>query len=254
MSEERDLLAAEYALRLLEGAEHEEARRRAARDPDFAAAVAEWEERFQPLADEAGSVAPGAGVWAQVERRIAAAAPLPSSSRTPSNDDQAELKRKLRRWQVVAVGASAIAASFATVAFTGLLREPPIASDPAPVTPNTRPARPGELLVASLAGQSAPNAASITYHVPSSSLLVMPVLWPHDPAHDHVLWIIPPGGEPVLVGSCCQSGPERHSIPRELAPHFRARSAIAVSVEPRGGPPGGRPSSPFVVRSELRPI
>jgi anti-sigma-K factor RskA len=244
VSEERDLLAAEYALRLTEGAELEEARARAARDPEFAAAVAAWEERLQPLADTLPPVEPGLSVWTAIERGTGAA---PAAA----NDNQAALSRRLKRWRLYGAGVTALAASLAAVLAIDLTRQAPTAPDPAPAP---APAGPAPLLVASLSGEGVPNAAAITYHAPTSNLLVNPVRWPEDPTHDHVLWIIPPGGEPVKVGPCCQSGPQRHNIPKELAPHFRARSAIAVSVEPRGGPPAERPSSPFVVRSEFNPI
>lgn len=243
MSEERDLLAAEYALRLVEGAELEEARARAARDPEFAAAVAAWEEKLQPLAEVLPAVEPSPAVWAAVERATEAA---PAAA-----NDNSELGRRLKRWRLYGAGVTALAASLAAVLAIDLTRQAP--AGPGPVAAPA-PLEPAPLLVASLSGEGVPNAASITYHAPTSNLLVTPVRWPEDPTHDHVLWIIPPGGEPVKVGPCCQSGPQRHNIPKELAPHFRARSAIAVSVEPRGGQAGERPSSPFVVRSELRPI
>lgn len=248
MSDGRDLLAAEYALRLLEGAEHDEARRLAEHDPDFAAEVAAWEERLQPLANGLAADAPAPRVWAAIERAVAATTAAAVATAAAGNDNQAALGRKLRRWRLYGAGVTALAASLAAVLAIDLLRDPPAAIAP------PDPARPAPLLVASLAGEGIPNAASITFHAPTSNMLLTPVRWPEDPSHEHVLWIIPPDGEPVLIGACCQSGPERHSIPEALKPHFRARSAIAVSVEPRGGPPAGRPTSPFVVRGELRPI
>jgi anti-sigma-K factor RskA len=99
VSEDRDLLAAEYALRLAEGVELEEARARAASDPDFAAAVAAWEERLQPLADALPPVEPGAAVWTAVER-AAGAAPA------AANDNQAALNRRLKRWRLYGAGVS----------------------------------------------------------------------------------------------------------------------------------------------------
>ena len=44
--DDRDLLAAEYALRLLDGRDFDEARALSERDAGFAAAVAAWDERF----------------------------------------------------------------------------------------------------------------------------------------------------------------------------------------------------------------
>ena len=245
MSEDRDLLAAEVALGLIDGGELEEARRRASRDPDFAAAVAAWEERLHPLADALPPVAPGPELWGAIERRIAEAP-------TAANDNAAVLARRLKWWRTFGAGMTGLAASLAAVLAVTMLRGPGEA--PSPVAERQRPGAAPRLLMASLAAGGVPNSASVTYDDSRGTLFLTPGHWPADPTHDHVVWIIPPEGGPVPIGTCCQRGPESHVIPAELRPHFRARSAIAVSVEPLGGPVGNRPASPFVVRGELRPI
>jgi anti-sigma-K factor RskA len=71
------------------------------------------------------------------------------------------------------------------------------------------------------------------------------------PGHDHELWIIPAGGKPISLGLVRAGEPQRLPIRREIAPHFRQRSAIALSVEPVGGSPTGGPTGPVVASGEL---
>jgi anti-sigma-K factor RskA len=72
--EERDLLAAEYILRLLEGEELLRARGLAAGDAQFQAAVDAWERRLAPLAADVAEVSPPPELWARIERAIGAEA------------------------------------------------------------------------------------------------------------------------------------------------------------------------------------
>jgi len=71
------------------------------------------------------------------------------------------------------------------------------------------------------------------------------------PGHDHQLWIIPAGGSPVSLGIVRAGAPVRIQVPAAVAPHFRARSAVALSVEPAGGSPTGQPTGPVVAAGEL---
>src|SRR5262249_57589090 len=68
---EDDLLAAELALGVLEGAERTTAVARAARDRGFARLVEAWEQRLAPWAAEIRDVTPPAQMW----DRIAGALP-----------------------------------------------------------------------------------------------------------------------------------------------------------------------------------
>ena len=58
-----ELLAAEYALGVLSGAERSAAEQRVARDHGFARLVAEWEQRLAPWAAEIADVVPPPQVW-----------------------------------------------------------------------------------------------------------------------------------------------------------------------------------------------
>jgi anti-sigma-K factor RskA len=107
------------------------------------------------------------------------------------------------------------------------------------------------VLVATLASEDEVTSLSVAYDGEEGSLLVSPGRLRGAPGHDHELWIIPAGGNPISLGLLRGTEPQRLAIRRDLAPHFRQRSAIALSVEPAGGSPNAGPSGPVVASGEL---
>lgn len=235
--EERDLLAAEYALGLLDGAERAEAARQLLSDPSFSIAVSAWEERFAPLAEEAGKAEPGAEVWSRIE------ASLGGEDAPVSNVIQ--LRRKLGVWRGYGAGMTALAASLALVLGYQMTNEqaPTVIREEAP-----------RVLVAALASEEADSSLSIAYNPAARDLLVTPARLTPAAGHDHELWIIPAGGTPVSLGLVRTGTPQRVPVRPEYEPHFRARSTLAVSVEPTGGSPTGQPTGPVIAAGELLPV
>jgi anti-sigma-K factor RskA len=231
------MLAAEYALRLLDGEELAEAQRLERSDPAFADAVADWQERLAPMFDEVADAAPDHSVWQRIRTSI-----------NPANDNAAILTRKLRLWRGYGIAASAIAASLAlyiTFAGTGINGSPE--QPPVQIAQQER----APVLVATLASQEAATSLSVAYDRERSSMLVTPGRLSGAPGHDHELWIIPAGGRPVSLGLIRAGEPQRLPVRPELAPHFQLRAAIALSVEPVGGSPTGGPTGPVVASGEL---
>lgn len=232
--EERDLLAAEYALRLLDGPELAEARRLEASDAEFAAAVAAWTERLAPLFDDIEEVEPRDEVWRRVESALGAPA--------AANDNDEKLRRKLRLWRGYAAGVSAIAASLAVAVGLETMRQPAsvvVRAEPVPV------------MVATLSSPQAATSLSVAFDRARSSLLVTPGRLSGAAGHDHELWIIPAGGRPVSLGLVRPGAPLRIQVPPQLAAYFQLRAGIALSVEPTGGSPTGQPTGPVVASGEL---
>jgi len=239
LSEQDDLLAAELVLGLLEGDALRAARVRAANDPAFAAAAADWEERLAPLTDEIAGVEPGAHVWDGVARAVAAA-PAADSVIVP-------MRRTLARWRAAAIGMSAIAASLALLVAYQATRDgpadgPAIASTQAPI------------MLATLASPRTDTSLSIAYDPQHASMLVTPGRLEGAAGHEHQLWIIPQGGQPVSLGMVRPGAPLRMAVPAALKPHFRNRSTLAISVEPTGGSPTGQPTGPVIAAGSLTTI
>jgi anti-sigma-K factor RskA len=232
--EARDLLAAELALGLLAGDELAAARRLAAADPDFAGAVAAWEERLMPLAGAVPAAIPDPAVWDRVRRAIAEA--------PAAGANVVDLSSRLRFWRGAAAAAMAVAAALALVVALDAAKEQP----GAPVAP-----APAPVMVATLSSPEEATSLAVAYDAGDRSLMVTPGRLAGAAGHDHELWIIPAGGSPVSLGLVRAGAPQRLAVPASIAPHFRARAGVALSVEPTGGSPTGQPTGPVIAAGEL---
>ncbi|HTU10986.1 MAG TPA: anti-sigma factor [Allosphingosinicella sp.] len=237
--EERDLLAAEYALGVLEGEALADARRLAAGDPAFSDAVARWEERLAPLLGDIAEAEPGP----ELRARILAALPV-----APRGDDNVVvLRRSIGRWRLATGAMTALAASLALILVIPRSVPPPAA--PAPQVPAAAP-----MLVASLTATDANTSLSVAFDRRDASLAIVPNHLTFPAGHDHQLWIIPEGQAPVSLGVVRLDAARRMTVPREMMPHFRTRATMAVSVEPVGGSPTGQPSGPVIASGALTTI
>lgn len=116
MDEDREILAAEYALGTLDAVERAEAERLIASDAAFAVRVGYWEGRLSLLAEAVEGVEPPASVWPKILAALPGATTLAG---TPSGSAEViYLNRRLKRWRAATYIASAIAASL--LLFVGL--------------------------------------------------------------------------------------------------------------------------------------
>jgi anti-sigma-K factor RskA len=241
--EERDLAAAEYVLRLLDGEALLAARGRLAADGAFAAAVEGWERRLEPMFDGVEEVPPPTELWGRIEQAI-------GSQGTEAVDNIVRLRRRERLWKGYGAAMTALAAGLAL--FLGLR----IAQPDAPLPPQQQPAPVAEAaaLVASLASKEGDASLAVTVSPDHRSVLVTPTRMAGESGHSHELWLIPASGTPVSLGVIAPDAPRRHSIPAQLVPQVRADVALAVSVEPTGGSPTGQPTGPVIASAPLRQI
>ena len=231
---DREYLAAEYALGILEGEELLEARGLAVSDADFAREVEAWEERLAPLFDEMGEETPPEEVWQRVKAGID----------HDRGGDVVELKRRLGWWKGMSAAASAIAASLALVVAFDATRPPPAVEAPAR----------GEMMVASLMSEDKAMMMSAAWMPAKKSLMVMPAAMPPEPGRSHELWIIPADGKPRSLGLVSGEGPHRMAINEAMAPMFAEAATLAISVEPEGGSPGDGPTGPVIASGALAKV
>ena len=119
--EERDALAAEYALGTLDADELARAEALRAADPAFAALVRGWERRLGGLNAMVEDVEPSPDLWEQIKARISGTEPraplrLPEvggSSLSLAEQGVILLSRRLDRWRGAAAGCGALAAMLA---------------------------------------------------------------------------------------------------------------------------------------------
>jgi anti-sigma-K factor RskA len=73
------------------------------------------------------------------------------------------------------------------------------------------------------------------------------------PGRSVQLWVIPADGKPRSLGMVGGKA-ERMVIEPEMVEHFHEQPMLALSIEPEGGAPGGRPSGPMVASGQLRNV
>ncbi len=238
---ERDLLAAEVALRLLDGRELDEARALAARDPAFAREIADWDERFAPLFDGIAPVEPGAEVWQRIATAI--------ERRKGDGDEVVALRRRVRVWSGTAMAAMAIAAALAITVLPGIIR-PERAPTPAPAPA----AISAPTLLAKVVAEDRTTAYVATYEPERQEMLVTPALANIPQGRSHELWVIGASGVPVSLGVIDEQKPTRIKLAAAALRDMRPDATIAVTVEPAGGSPTGQPTTTPIAAGALATI
>ena len=221
--QERDALAAELVLGVLEGEDRARALRLKLADPDFAAAVAAWEVRLDPLHDGFDAATPPY-VWPAVERRLGA------------GGDQV---RALRRWRFTAIGSGALAAS---LALTLLLR--PL---PAPVIVAQMP---DQMAVAQLEGEEQAVMFAANYDPEAGELRIRAMKMP-DSEMMPELWVIPADGVPRSLGMVTRSGSSRMRVPMPVRDMMEDGATLAITMEPRDGAPHKAPSGKPIAAGKI---
>ncbi|MFN4114057.1 MAG: anti-sigma factor domain-containing protein [Sphingomonadaceae bacterium] len=230
---EREQLAAEYALGLLEGEDLLAARGRMANDPDFAAAVAFWEVRLAPLLDEIAGAVPDETVWNRIAAEI---------EKMPGGE-LVSLKARVRFWQRAAAGA----AMAATGAIALLVLQPQTA-------PPVVPADAAGPLVASIPIGDTPLRLGVTYLPDRREMLVSASGLSADGVHDHELWLVPSEGELRSLGVVRPGEEARVQLTPELAGMIRDGIPMVLTREPLGGKPAGQSAGPVVAEGAFRTI
>jgi anti-sigma-K factor RskA len=242
--DERDALAAEYVLGLLEGDDLTAAHARLDRDAEFAASVDAWHRRLAPLFDGVRDVEPPADLWQRIERRLDAQTPGSESGEVPPNN-VVPIAGRERFWRRTALGMTALAAGLALV--LGLRIAEPDRPAPPPVRVQPEPA-----LIASLASDDNSAALAVAVEAGRGTILVTPARLAPVPGRDRQLWLIPAGATtPVSLGLIRSAAPQRIRIPAALAAAFGPKATIALSVEPTGGSPTDLPTGPVIASGTL---
>ncbi|MGO9421450.1 anti-sigma factor [Roseiarcus sp.] len=237
MTPDDDLAAAEYALGTLSPAERAVIAARRLREPDLDAAIRGWELRLQPLVEAAPPIEPADDFWPAIQARIRAAAPAAAETAPTPESLIADWRRRASRWRLAAIAASCLAALLAV----GLA-----------VRETQRPAGPREY-VAILQKDAASPAFEVTVDLDRQEFSVRPVAVAARPGKSYELWIIDPRLGPPRSLGVIDEARRRAS----LAAYDRTvveDATYAVTVEPPGGSPDGKPSGPPVFVGKLIPV
>jgi len=218
--QERDAVAGEYVLGVLDDEQATEIRNALATDRELRAAVTFWENKLHPLSALATPANPPAEIWDAVEARISPPARTPRPSVAPW------------RWTTGAFAAIA-AALLLYVAVTP--REPLQSAAP---------------MVAVLQSSQTQSAGWVAVLGPGGLRLSKLTRQAPPQAHAYELWgIAPHTTRPVPLGVIPASGEMRLA---ELPQGVGAGATLAISIEPPGGSPTGHPTGPVVYTGVLR--
>lgn len=228
LPEDDELLAAELAFGLIDGAERDAAQARLIRDDAFAAAHARWQDYAAAMFHDAGE-APRPSVWTAIEARL------------PVNDDvrPAVSRATLRWWQAGTMAASAAALVLGVL----VMQKPAQVIVRVPV--GEAPTAP---MVAVLTGKQ----GFVTVSFDSASGRMTSAANGLD-LGDHAaeLWVIPADGKPRSMGVMNASAPGWARVPQPAISALSAGVTLAVSVEPIGGSPTGLPTGPVILSGKM---
>lgn len=237
-----ELLAAEYALGVLDDAARREFEARLPREAALARAVAAWRERLAPMLDEAAEVAPPLWMWARIRAHLGLGDA--DARHTP-------LWQRLPFWRGMAfAGLAATAASLiALVGLRGPLFAPP-AEPGVPVAGANLP-HPVRWLATFVREGGVP-AYVAAVDEDACTILLMPRPDAAVPAGKVAeLWVIAGDGVPRSLGLPDSGRVHAIEIPRRLRMHLQTATLMAVSLEPPGGSPTGLPTGPVVAQGRL---
>jgi anti-sigma-K factor RskA len=224
--------AAEFALGTLDDGERASVAARRLREPELDAAIVAWEIRLAPLSESIPALSPPRDYLGEIEKRIGA-----DRQSDPAN--VVDLTRRLSRWRINAIAASAIAAALAI----GIgLRE------------SMRVSLPHEFVAVLQKSSDAP-AFVVTVNLDTRDLTVRPVAAPPQAGKAYELWIINDKlGAPRSLGVIDNANLASHPSLSRFDRATVENATYAVTIEPPGGSPTGAPSGAPVFVGKLFPM
>jgi anti-sigma-K factor RskA len=235
MTEEDDIdgLAAEYALGSLDADERRTVAARRRNDPALDRAIKAWEVRLAPLSEAIPGIAPPAHVFAGLADRLRPRA-IPSIN-----------PARTRRALVASACALAACLVLAVVWIRDL-----------PGVPTTLMAQLQRSAAAAILDDGAnvwtPFRFEVLFDLRASTIIVSPVAGAPSPTQHYQLWLIPSDhGPPISLGMIPL--PKTTTLPWRATypPDDLLQTTLAVSLEPEGGSPIGKPSGLVVYVGRL---
>jgi len=215
-------LVAEFALGLLEGAEHDRVARLIAADPALRRELRMWRTRFQSFDTEFPEEPTPAGGWDKLETRLFGVAAKPSS-----------FWDSLILWRGLFAGALAVA----VVAIGINVSRPPAPS----------PEEFAVQLVAALQAQEGSGVEFVAfYDSANSTVKLIGLSGAAVPDKDYELWYIKGTDAPVSMGVVPVDAKTEITIAPDARAKFEEGTVLAVTLEQKGGSPTGAPQGALV--------
>jgi anti-sigma-K factor RskA len=235
-AEELDILAAEYVLGSMAGAQRTEFEQRIERDARAKAAVAKWADRLAPLSGALSYPPVPDALWRRIESQIRPGARAPRPQRA-SQGWRTFIGPRNRTLVWGGLGALAAALVVMVLVFS-------------PRTAMIQP--PAQLLAhAQFLGEAGAPRYRVQVAADGASIYAAPDGPAPPPDRVHELWVLEPGGTPHSLGLLRPDRPVLLDTPEGVAPFLAAGAIVAISLEPAGGSPLDRPSGPVLIATTL---
>lgn len=244
---ERETLAAEYALDVLDGAERRAAEDLLARDAGFAAAVARWRTDIEPMLETLPSVAPPPDLWRRIDAELSPAArpALAPAAEKPG------LWSSLAFWRGLSLATAGAAAVFAAM----LVSPAPVTTPVATGEPTLQPAVIGPMAAAPVMMEGGSALLAAAYDPGHRQFIVTPTgRYELQSSQVLELWIIVGDKAPRSLGVIDAANPRAYALPDDVRADLAAGATLAVSIEPTGGSPTGAPTGAVVASGKLTQI
>lgn len=228
-----ELRHAEYVLGVLDADARAAVAREIQSSEPAAEAVAQWQRRLLPLAEEIDSQAPAPYVWARILDLLKLHAP----ARVPP---RLKLWNNLPLWHWIGIGASVAAVAAVMI----MVIQPRPA--PAPVAASAG------YMVSTMQQDNGVTGWTATMDLQHARMVVVPAT-PIALAEGSTpqLWLIPAGQKPISVGIIMRDKPTTLTLEPALLARLGPTAALAVSVEPLGGSPTGQPTGPVIAKGAI---
>lgn len=245
-----DLFAAEYVLGVLDDHQRREAEARSRDDAGFARLVQDWELRLAPLFDGIAPVAPPPHLWPRIRTRLGWAA---VETAKPG------LWQNTGFWRGTAMLAAAAALVAVALGPLGLLApvKPPPGPGPVVVTPDVPVPPPVEdpdapKPVTTLARDDGSPGWLASVDPRDGTVLMVPVPGKADnEGREPELWLIPPGEAPKSLGIVSIDRSHTVAVPDTLRAGLTSGAVLAITLEPKGGAPGGVATGPVIAKGDM---
>ena len=224
-----EIISGEYVLGVLSAEDRRRVEARMAVDKRFAQQVRRWQNNLSGFNDEYDDVRPPADLYNRLERRLFRTAETPPGAFS-------RLWGSVAAWRGIAAASLFVAASLGLYQISGMLTGGP-----------DRP------LVAELAGQeNAPFNLIAAFDAESGRLSVVPIALKQPEPKSLEVWIIEDGKAPQSLGILPDNGNGEIVVNAETRRLFAEGKTIAITVEPYGGAPEGKPTGPVIASGKTR--
>jgi anti-sigma-K factor RskA len=279
MEEDKDGFAAEYVLGTLDGEERAQADALILVDAAFAAAVARWERRLGELNVLVAPVEPPAPVWERIKAGLSTtgqtavlhlpevpAPPVAAASADAPGAEIIQMRQRMQRWRGFSTITGLMAACLVGIVLLREFKPDMLPSELRPQRPVQvveriveRPVevvrevvrevpapRPAQLVAVFQKDEQSPEFI-LTVDVEKRMLTVRTVAAQKQPDRDFQIWIQPrPDVPPESLGLVSADEFTVRTTLASYDPGVITGATFGISLEPVGGSPTGRPTSPAI--------